>query len=361
MKLLEYEAKQLLAGYDLPVPAGQVVRHGEAEALTVALPVMVKAQIPAGGRGKAGGVRPAETAADYAAARDGLLGSELLGHPVGAVLAEEILEPARELYLAVALDRAEQGVVLLAHHSGGVEINGAVKARGPALKIKLSGAPTAAMVRRVQEYLALPAGARGQLAQIVGGLWRAYTNEDAVLVEVNPLMVLPDGRMVCADAKIELDDAAAFRHRERAYELPAASSQFVVLAREGTIASLANGAGLAMATNDAIKAAGHEPANFFDVGGGTNAQDMTRGFDRIRELPGVQAIVVNIFGGITRCDEVAEAILAAQAAGPTPPLYIRLAGTNAAEGARRLAEAGVEILPSLAACVERAARQVTHV
>jgi succinyl-CoA synthetase beta subunit len=361
MKLLEYEAKQLLASYGLPVPAGQVLRR-DADRLDVPLPVAVKAQIPVGGRGKAGGVRLVAAQAEFEAARRALLGSELLGYKVGSVLAEELVEPARELYLAVAIDRSRQAIVLLAHHSGGVEINRAVEVRGQALKLVLKGKPGPATVKRAGEYLALPPAATKQLGQIVTALWEAFVREDAVLVEVNPLMLTADGRLVCADAKVELDDAAAFRHASWGYETPPASAQFVVLSADGTIASLANGAGLAMATNDAIKAAGQEPANFFDVGGGTNAADMTRGFDRIRALPRVRAIVVNIFGGITRCDEVAEAILAARAAhDETPPLFIRLAGTNAEAGLEMLRSAGVETLPSLGACVERAARQASHV
>lgn len=360
MILLEYEAKQLLREHGLATPVGRLLRAGDT--LDDDLPVVVKAQVPVGGRGKAGGVKVARTASELVAARDALLGQKLLGHVAASLLVEELLEPARELYVAVALDRAEQAMVLLAHHSGGVDIGHAARRSGGAFKVALRGEPSRQVAGDTGAYLGLPPEQTGELHRVMAGLWQISAREDAVLVEINPLMVLPDGRMICADAKIELDDAAVFRHSGRNFETQPASAQFVVLSQQGTVASLANGAGLAMATNDAIQAAGAEPANFYDVGGGTDAAEMTRGFDRIRELPGVRAIVVNIFGGITRCDEVAEAILAARAANiATPPVFIRLEGTNAAEGSRMLKAAGIELWPSLGQCVEQAVAQVRHV
>ena len=354
MKLLEYEAKQLLREYGLSTPGGRLLRL-DAPASDGTWPAVLKAQIPVGGRGKAGGVRVVRTQTEYGEAREALLGKELLGYVTNTVLAEELIEPARELYLAVALDRAEQALVLLAHHSGGIDIERAVTGRGPVLKLALPDGPSRQMAARVGEYLALPRPMHDELHAIMTNLWRVCTQEDASLVEINPLMLDQAGRLICADAKIELDDAAAFRHDRRKYEQLPVSAQFVVLAPGGTVASLANGAGLAMATNDAIAAAGAEPANFFDVGGGTDAAGMTRGFDQIRSLPNVRAIVVNIFGGITRCDEVAAAILAARAQAPdTPPLFIRLAGTNAIEGRRELEAAGLQLWPSLEAGVAQA-------
>jgi succinyl-CoA synthetase beta subunit len=355
MKLLEYEAKQLLRNYGLPTPAG-VVWRARATRPNAPLPAMVKAQIPVGGRGRAGGVRPVASAAQLEAAGAALLGRELLGFEVGSVLVEERHKPARELYLAVALDRAKQALVLLAHHEGGVDIEAAA---GAPLEVVLDGAPSNAQIKEISDYFELETSAR--LDKVIADLYELSRAQDAVLVEINPLIITAQGRVVCADAKIELDDEAAFRHKERAFEAHPTSAQFVVLSDEGTIASLANGAGLAMATNDAIKAAGAEPANFFDVGGGTSAAAMAAGFEQIRALEQVRAIVVNIFAGITRCDEVAQAILAARAKGPTPPLFIRLAGTNAEEGKKLLTEAGIELCASLGECVERAAAETSRV
>lgn len=354
MKLLEYEAKEMLRNYGLPTPAGVVVRTGEELPADLGLPAVVKAQVPVGGRGRAGGVRPVASASEAAAATADLLGHELLGHQVGAVLVEEQLSAERELYLAVALDRSQQALVLLAHKNGGVDIE---DAEGQPLEVVLEGSPTEAQVRVIADHYGIEAP---KLGEVIERLYKVSRDEDAVLVEINPLMLTERG-LVCADAKIELDDDAAFRHKDRAYEAAPASAQFVVLSPEGTIASLANGAGLAMATNDAIKAAGAEPANFFDVGGGTNTEGMIAGFEKIRALGQVKAIVVNIFAGITRCNEVAEAILAARAKGPTPPLFIRLAGTNAEAGKALLAEAGIELCASLGECVERAATEVKNV
>ncbi len=357
MKLLEYEAKNLLREYGLPTPAGVVWRTSKARP-ELKLPAMVKAQVPVGGRGRAGGVRAAATVAELEAAGEALIGKELLGFTVNSVLVEQQLQPDRELYLAVALDRAQQALVLLAHHDGGVDIEDAA---GEPLEIVLAGAPGDEQIRELAGYFGLPDERSEQFSEIVRNIYKLALTEDAVLVEINPLVLTTEGALVCADAKIELDDEAAFRHKDRNYEAAPASAQFVVLDAAGTIASLANGAGLAMATNDAIKAAGQEPANFFDVGGGTNTAGMVAGFEKIRALGQVRAIVVNIFAGITRCDEVAEAILAAQAQGPTPPLFIRLAGTNAEAGKELLAEAGIELYGSLGECVEQAAAEVSRV
>jgi succinyl-CoA synthetase beta subunit len=361
MKLLEHEAKNLFAKYHLPTPAGRLWRAGQ-QIGELNLPAVVKAQVPVGGRGKAGGIRLVETRAELEVAGAALLGRELLGHTVGSVLVEDQVVPTRELYVAIALDRAKQAFVLLGHPVGGIDINNAAGADGAVLKIVLDGAPPPAAVGRLLDHVALDASWLKPLEKLVSSLWQLCVQEDAVLVEVNPLMTTADGRLICADAKIELDDDAAFRHTDRVLDTTPASAQFVVLSPLGTIATLANGAGLAMATNDAIKAAGEEPANFFDVGGGTGTAAMIRGFHQIAALPSVQAIVVNIFAGITRCDEVARAIIEARAANAhMKPLFIRLAGTNAAEGAQLLKAAGLALWPTLGDCVEQAAAQVRHV
>jgi len=222
--------------------------------------------------------------------------------------------------------------------------------------VPLVGAPGQEIADKLQSFYGLDGDAEA-LLKIAQGLYEAAVKEDALLVEVNPLMVCKDGSLICADAKIELEDAAQFRHPEWQFEHMPVSSQFVVLNPNGTVASMANGAGLAMATVDAIKTAGAEPANFFDVGGGTNVEGMVQAFQKIADIGQVKAIVVNIFGGITRCDEVAQAIVEAQKrCANLPKLFIRLTGTNETEGKAILAAAGIGLYPTLAACVKGAVK-----
>lgn len=352
MTLLEYEAKQLLKKHGLPVPHGVVVKDAAMPGGRP-LPVVLKAQIPKGGRGKAGGVRVVHDEAEYLAVAGELLGKPLLGCRVDSLLAEEALQYVRELYVAVTVDRSIGRLVLLAHGQGGIDIE---QAADEIVRIPLAGSPDQSVAQRLGEALGLQ-GRADELLVVVQKLYDMALAEDALLVEVNPLMVLDDGSLVCADAKVELDDAAQFRHPEWAFEYMPVSGQFVVLDAAGTVASMANGAGLAMATVDAIKVAGAEPANFYDVGGGTNIAGMVAAFQKIADMPEVRAIVVNIFGGITRCDEVAEAIVEAQKkCHNLPVLCIRLTGTNEAEGKSLLDAAGVQTFPTLADCVAEAVK-----
>lgn len=365
MVLLEYEAKNLLEQYGLPLPARYVVRHA-GKAPDLPMPLVLKAQIPKGGRGKAGGVLRADDETQYRRICGQLLGSMLLDCPVNALLAEEALYPERELYISLLIDRSSQRLTLVAIRDGGVEVEqvatGGAGLGQPPFTMPCSNTPDKASIASLATYYGLPTSAHGSLGAIVSGLYKASRQEDAILVEINPLMLLADGRLVCADAKIELDDAAAFRHPGRVYEQNAGSSQFVVLNEQGTIASMANGAGLAMATVDAIEAAGAKAANFYDVGGGTNTAGMVRALGQIGAMPEVKAIVVNIFGGITRCDEVAQAIIEAQGSlEALPALYVRLTGTNEAEGRRLLDAAGIPILPTLADCVAAAVEDIRSV
>lgn len=362
MKLLEYEAKQLLQAHQLPLPAGRLVRDlaGTPPAIW---PQMLKVQIPVGGRGKAGGIRAVHSAAEYTATARELLGRPLLGHPVTVLLSEDHLDIGRELYLALAVDRTTSAFVLLAHPAGGIEIETAAGGGSSPqllrLALPVTAPPDVAIVRRVAQHLSLDAPHHDELAAVLAGLWHVARTQDALLVEVNPLVLTRGGRLVCADAKIELDDAAVFRHADWDFCDQPAPAQFVTLSQTGTIASIANGAGLAMATVDAIKAAGAEPANFCDVGGGTNEAGLVRAFSQIAGLPTVRAVVVNIFGGITRCDEVARAIITAGATrAGLPPLFIRLVGTNAETAHAILDAAGLPLLPTLDACVAQAVAAV---
>lgn len=356
MRLLEHEAKQLLREYGLPVPDGKLVTSAGIEC-PLPFPCVVKVQIPIGGRGKAGGVRMVTSAQEYQRAATELLGSTIKGYRVDSLLVEAQLEIAQELYVAFAIDRDRQSAVLLAHKEGGVEIEAAQDFwRKP-----LRAAPEKKLVTELAAYFDVPKTAHDALLALLQRLWKVFI-DDALLVEINPLVLTKDGALVCADAKVELDPSAVFRHPKWRFQTPDASAQFVVLNPKGTVASMANGAGLAMATMDAIAAAGAQPANFFDVGGGTSVEGMTKAFQRMSALPKVRAIVVNIFAGITRCDQVAQAIIAAKQSLPQlPPLFIRLSGTNEAEGKRLLAAHDIPLLPSLAACVDAAVQEVNDV
>jgi len=318
----------------------------------------LKVQIPKGGRGKAGGIKVVNDQTECSRVAGALLGSTILDCEVQTLWLEPALDYERELYLSIVLDRSAMGLVLLAHRSGGVEIEQTASEADPLLRLPLDGEPDEVVAARLREYWVLPEAAAAQLPDLLRGLYEIYVQEDALLLEINPLMLLKDGRLVCADAKVELDDAAAFRHADwKKFETQPASAQFVELDAAGTVASMANGAGLAMATVDAIKTAGAEPANFFDVGGGTNVEGMVRAFQKIAAMPRVKSIVVNIFGGITRCDEVAEAIVEAQKRCPDlPELFIRLTGTNETEGKAILESAGMPLYPTLAACVAEAVK-----
>ena len=359
MRLLEYEAKGLLRAAGLLVPAGHIVKYW-AMRRALGWPLMVKAQIPAGGRGKAGGVVKASNLDELEAAADRMLGSRLLGHKVASVLIEEAAEAAGEVYVAIVLDRAQQALVLLAHKAGGIDVNEYSKTHDP-WRYVLHGPPDGPVARQLADFLDLNPHVAGQLEAVLAALWHTAVDNDALLVEINPLIVTPWGALLCADAKIELDDAAAFRHRDWQFETDVSQAQFVVLSPTGTVASMANGAGLAMATVDAITAAGATAANFFDVGGGSSTEEMTAGLAKIRALGRVQAVVVNIFAGISRCDEVAKAIIAAREADPNPlPMFVRLEGTNAVAGRQLLEAEGVLTLPSLAECVKQAVTQVQN-
>lgn len=352
MRLLEYEAKQLLAAHGAQIPAGQLFTQDLNEPI-LSLPFVMKVQIPIGGRGKAGGVRPVYTDSEFRETAKELLSNPLLGYRVNTLLAEEMLEIKQELYLAITVDRPSRSLVILAHTEGGIDIEEAVRQSAPH-KIPLQNEPDESTTQQLLEYTGLTENMRGPVDHLLHALWATCVQEDALLVEINPLIVTATDQLYCADAKIELDDNAAFRHNWN-FEQNPTGSQFVILNEQGTVGSMANGAGLAMATVDAIQQAGAQAANFLDVGGGTNARGMADAFERLSQLPRIKAIVINIFGGITRCDEVAEAILMAQSSVTNlPQLYIRLTGTNEAKGKEILERAGIATLPDLQSCVTAA-------
>jgi succinyl-CoA synthetase beta subunit len=367
----EYQAKELLRGFGVPVPPGRLATTpAEAESAARQLDskvVVVKAQVHAGGRGKAGGIKVAKSPADAKRIASEILGMTLRTHQTGAegklvrkVWIEAGCEIERELYLAVVLDRAAEDLAIIASTEGGMEIE-EVAARAPEKILTVHVDPAAGLqsfhVRRVAFGLGLPAESIAKLELFLGGLYRLFVSKDASLAEINPLVVTKGGDLLALDCKLNFDDNALFRHadvrelrdadEEDAREREAAELDLAYVGLDGNIGCLVNGAGLAMATLDMLRAAGGAPANFLDVGGGTNQERVAAAFKLILEDPQVKAILVNIFGGIVRCDLVAEGVVAAaKELGVRVPLVVRLQGTNAAEGRKILESSGLDITPA---------------
>jgi succinyl-CoA synthetase beta subunit len=367
----EYQAKDLLRAYGVPVPPGRLATTpAEAEKVARNLDapvVVVKAQVHAGGRGKAGGIRLARSVAETKRLASEILGMTLRTHQTGEqgklvrkVYVEAGCEIERELYLGLVLDRAAECLAIIASTEGGVEIED-VAAQHPERILAVHVDPAVGLqpfhVRRVASALALAADAVPGLQVFLGGLYRLFVEKDASLAEINPLVVTRGGDLLALDAKLNFDDSALYRHPEiRALRDPdeedpreraAHELDLAYVGLDGNIGCLVNGAGLAMATLDLLRVSGGAPANFLDVGGGTNEERVTAAFRLILEDPGVEAILVNIFGGIVRCDLVAEGIVAAaRELGVKVPLVVRLQGTNAEEGRRILAASGLDITPA---------------
>ncbi len=372
MNLHEYQAKQLFAAYGIPVPSGRPAAS-PAEAVAAARALggslwVVKAQVHAGGRGKAGGVRLVKTLDEVQKAAVALLGQHLVTHqtgpeglPVNMLLVEAGSDIARELYLSVLVDRGCERVVFMASAAGGMEIE-EVAARTPEKIFRVQVHPAAGIQPYQIRELAFGLGitGKGQMAAfggIVSGLYRLFMERDASLVEVNPLIVTRDGRVLALDAKVNLDDNALFRQpqlaemrdktQEDARESEAKEHELNYVSLDGNIACMVNGAGLAMATMDIIKLHGGTPANFLDVGGGATTERVTAAFNLILSNQSVKAILVNIFGGIVRCDLIAEGIInAVKGVGVRVPVVVRLEGTNVEQGKALLAGSGLAITPA---------------
>lgn len=349
MKLLEYEAKSLLEQNGIPVPVSIVVQKTSLLD-NVSTPVVIKSQVPVGGRGKLGGVVIVDQPDALTATANNLFDLVIKGYTPRALLAEEKLSIKREVYLCLLVDRDTSSIRLVAHKSGGIEVednNGADFYNVPVDDTTIHQASL-----QLADFLAMPTIL---ISPFVLDLYDCFKQNDATLLEVNPLVLTDDDTLVCADCKMELDDAASFRHHDWQFEESPQSANFVVLSSEGTVATIANGAGLAMATVDAVAAKGLTPANFLDIGGGSNAASVLAAFKKIIEFPNVDAIVINIFAGITRCDEVAKAIITAKQQLPhLPPLFIRLAGTHYEEAVQLLADADIPTLSTLDECLESA-------
>ncbi|MCW8828358.1 MAG: ADP-forming succinate--CoA ligase subunit beta [Gammaproteobacteria bacterium] len=371
MNLHEYQAKGVFAQYGVPVPEGQVASSmHEAERAAQALGGgrwVVKAQVHAGGRGKAGGVKLVGSVDELKAEADRLLGSRLVTHqsgaegqPINQLLIEGVSDIARELYLSVVVDRGRKRVVFMASSEGGMDIE-EVAARTPEKIHTVAVDPVVGLQPYQTRQIAFGLGLDGtqvrELGAIMGGLYRLFTERDASLVEINPLVVTGEGHLIALDAKVNLDENALYRQPEMAKlrdpsqederENSARQHDLNYVRLDGNIGCMVNGAGLAMATMDLIKLSGGEPANFLDVGGGTTAERVAEAFKLILSDEKVRAILVNIFGGIVRCDLIAEGIIAAvKEVDAQVPVVVRLEGTNVEQGRRMLAESGLAIQAS---------------
>jgi succinyl-CoA synthetase beta subunit len=372
MNIHEYQAKELFRRYGIPVPAGSVARDGdEAVAVARALghyPVIIKAQVHAGGRGKGGGVKLANSAAEVRRAATEIIGMTLVtkqtgpaGKKVGKVLVEQGLDIARELYLSIVPDRAAARIMIVASRAGGMAIE-AVAAATPEQISKVMVNPLLGLqpfhLRQLQFALGLEKTTAAAFAALLTRLYRLFTEMDCSMLEINPLVVTTDARLVALDAKIEIDSSALYRQpeisawrdetEEEPLEVAAARAGLNYIKLDGNIGTIVNGAGLAMATMDLIKKAGAEPANFLDVGGGASAAMIEEGLRIILGDPKVKGILINIFGGILRCDILAQGVVAAaRRTGLTVPVVIRLEGTNVEEGRRILAESGLELITAV--------------
>jgi len=369
MNLHEYQSKKLFERYGIPVPSGQVAST-PAEAVAAAKQLggdlwVVKAQVHAGGRGKAGGVKLAKSVDEVKTAAAGMLGQRLKtkqtgpeGLPINQVYVESGSKIARELYLSMLLNRDSGHLAFIASEAGGMDIE-AVAAKTPEKIIRVEVHPATGLQGSHSRALAYGLGLEGEQIKefdaIVRGLYKLYLDSDASLVEINPLIVTGDGHVVALDAKINIDDNALMRQKEilawrdtsqeDETELAASEADLNYVALDGDIACMVNGAGLAMATMDLIQLHGGSPANFLDVGGGATKERVTTAFKLILSNPKVKAILVNIFGGIVRCDLIAEGVIgAAKELGLKVPVVVRIEGTNADVGRKLLAESGLDLV-----------------
>ena len=371
MKLHEYQSKQIFARYGIPIPKGRVAASA-AEARQIAEELggraVIKSQVLVGGRGKAGGIRVAKSAKEAEELATQILGMEIKGLPVRKVLVDEAANIDQEIYLGITNDRAARRPVMMASSAGGVEIEEVARTT-PHKIIKIHIDPLLGLrdyqTRDVALGIDLPREYWKQFGEICLALWKAYVDCDATLAEINPLVITREKTLVALDGKMLLDDNALFRHPELAEmrdvdeEAPAETEarkyglSFIKL--DGQIGCMVNGAGLAMTTMDIVKLFGGEPANFLDIGGGAGAEKVAAALRIILSDKNVKAILFNVFGGITRCDEVARGILTALAeVKPKIPMVVRLVGTNADEGRKLLADAKMVTANTLADAAKKA-------
>ena len=383
MKIHEYQAKELFKQYNIPVPDGDVAFNPDA-AKKIAeeigqLPVVVKAQIHAGGRGKGGGVKLAKSMEEVTGAANDIIGMNLVTHQTGPegkmvkkVLVEQGLNIAKELYLSIIPDRATGKIVIMASEAGGMDIE-EVAAETPEKIVKVYIDPLMTIQpyhsRQVAFGLNLSPVVIKPFVSMLANLYRLFVDYDCSLVEINPLVITAEDTVVALDAKVDFDDNALYRHKdvleyrdvdeEDPLEVEASKFNLNYIKLDGNVGNMVNGAGLAMATMDIIKLAGAEPANFLDVGGGASAEMVENGFRIMLSDENVKGILINIFGGILRCDVLAEGVVkAAEKTGISVPVVVRMEGTNVEEGRKILAESGLNLIT--AADMKDAAQKVAE-
>jgi succinyl-CoA synthetase beta subunit len=384
--LFEYQAKQLFASYEVPIQQGKVAATAE-EARTAAAEffaagtsgVVIKAQVKVGGRGKAGGVKFAHDPDEAYAKADQILGMDIKGHTVHTVLVAEDINIAQEYYLSFLVDRADRTFLSMCSVEGGMEIEEVARTKPEALAKIPVNPLTGVDAAKAAEIVAagrLPEEARPGAAALAERLWAVFTGEDATLAEVNPLVLTADGQVIALDAKVTLDDNAAFRHNAEQFADPGAADPLEARAKakrlnyvklDGEVGIIGNGAGLVMSTLDVVAYAGEafggiRPANFLDIGGGASAEVMANGLEIVLSDPSVRSVLVNVFGGITSCDEVANGIvsaigmLGARGEQVRHPIVVRLDGNNAAEGRRILDAADIPVVEQVATMDDAARR-----
>ncbi|HHZ62441.1 MAG TPA: ADP-forming succinate--CoA ligase subunit beta [Dehalococcoidia bacterium] len=369
MKIHEYQAKELLAKYGVPIPKGRVATTPEEAAeITTELggKAIVKAQVHAGGRGKAGGIKVVSSAEEAAQATKDLIGTTLVtfqtgpeGAPVGSVLVEELVDVETELYVGMAIDGATEGVVAIASSAGGMEIE-EVAETTPEKLLRVSIDPVLGLQpfqgRRIAYGLGVDDSLVRPISALMDSIYKVFEESDCSLVEINPLGITTDGRVLAMDAKLNIDDDAVFRHRdlqplrdtdqEDVLEVEARESSINYVKLDGDIGCIVNGAGLAMATMDVTHSAGAAPANFLDIGGGADEAKVAKALSIVLSDPDVKTVLVNLFGGILRCDVAARGFL--QAADEAPdamkPMIVRMLGTNSDEGREIMANSGLDVV-----------------
>jgi succinyl-CoA synthetase beta subunit len=371
MNIHEYQAKEILKAYGVPVPRGEVAATAEeAKAAAIRLgggTCVVKAQIHAGGRGKGGGVKLARNAEEAEQKAREMIGKNLVTHQTGPegrqvrrVLIEQGLNIDRELYLALVLDRAQSRVSMICSSEGGVEIE-EVAEKNPEKILKETIDPVIGLAgfqcRRLAYALNIPGELIGKMTAVMQALYRAFDDADCSIAEINPLIITKEGQIMALDAKMNFDSNALYRHKdilalrdlneEDPREIEASKFDLSYISLDGNIACMVNGAGLAMATMDIIKQCGGEPANFLDVGGGASKEKVAQAFKILLADPRVHGVLINIFGGIMRCDVLAQGIVdAAHEMNIQVPLVVRMEGTNVAQGKKILADSGMAIIPA---------------
>lgn len=376
MKLHEYQSKQIFAKYGIPIPKGRVAATAqEAEQIAEELgcPVVIKSQVLVGGRGKAGGIRLAKNPDQAEEIAAEILRMEIKGLPVRKVLVDEAADISSEIYLGITNDRAARKPVMMASAAGGVDIE-EVARETPEKIIRVHIDPLLGLrdyqARDIAAGIDIPRELWRSFGQIAHGLWQAYLACDATLAEINPLVISGQNRLLAVDGKMVLDDNALFRHPdlvemrdldvEADSEIQARKYGLSFIKLDGTIGCMVNGAGLAMTTMDIIKLFGGEPANFLDIGGGASAEQVTAALRIILADPNVKTVLFNVFGGITRGDEVARGIInALEEVKTTVPMVIRLVGTNAEEGRQILADAQMITAETLAEAAQKAVAVAT--